>query len=202
MLALAPAAAQPPADSERYPPASELPGTVVSMPSLGQPIQELKEPAKEAVPTEMPAPQPAKHDAPPAETPCLTVGPVCKPCHSGCFDKLKEWLMFRSRARQSGHYPSPYTPPLHAWFPCDPNHKSCGPAGPVKVPGWAPPGPMPPPKPVEVGPSPSVIPPGAEKSDPSTGIKQIDAGLSFSPGGAPMAAPTTQTEKVSTWRPR
>ena len=34
------------------------------------------------------------------------------------------------------------------------------------------------------------------------GSIRVDTGLRFSPGGAPMAKPTTQTDKCSTWRPK
>jgi hypothetical protein len=214
MLALASAAAQPPADSERYPPAPNLPGIVVSQPTSTQPILDQKEPTatKEGDPKVETAPRvdatPPKHEplSPPAA--CAPAGPVCKTscCSGGCLGKIREWLTFKSRARQTGHYPSPYTPPLYAWFPCDPNHKQCAPAGPVKVPGWAPPGPMSLPKPGEIGPPPKEMPPMEPTAQPESdllpGFKRVEVGLSFAPGGAPMAAPTTQTEKVSNWRPR
>jgi hypothetical protein len=221
MLALASAAAQPPADAERFPPAPDLPGVVVSQTAPPRPADTIG-----LKPIEISADDPAakpvdqKSEIPPAVPPdagvkatpaaaCPPAGPVCKTgcCGGGCVGKITEWLTFRSRARQRGHYPSPYTPPLYAWFPCDPSRQPCGPPGaPAKVPGW--PGEPPAlPKPVEVGPPPAVVPPGPVGSLPlpparPDGTIQVEPGLSFSPGGAPMAAPTTQTHLVSHWRPR
>jgi hypothetical protein len=40
------------------------------------------------------------------------------------------------------------------------------------------------------------------RSDLPPGFQSVDVGVKFCPGVAPMAKPTTQTEKVSKWRPK
>jgi len=53
------------------------------------------------------------------------------------------------------------------------------------------------PKPQEHVPSPEAA------SESLPGLNEgIDVGIRFTPGIAPMAKPTTQTEKVSNWRPK
>ena len=234
VLAIGSAMAQPPADLERYPPAPDLPGVVVgksestiltadksdkSAPSGELPFEPIQQPKDKPATNES---RPAEPIALPATTlpaPTTAVGgPVCKPsCGStGCCDKVVAWLLHRSRAKQRGHYVTPYTPPLHAWFPCKPSagcaNGKC-PMGTVTVvPMVIPPTnvtPLPPPAvapkaPVATLPKPQEHVPSPEPaSELLPGLnKGVDVGIRFTPGIAPMAKPTTQTEKVSNWRPK
>lgn len=259
------ALAQPPADSERYPPAPDLPGMVVSKTQKGRPVgkvvpiavsdgtQILAEPAQvpktlEKTP-EAPLPAPATTIAKPTipvDAPAVPV-PCARPTHwlgrgTGkhwdCVSRFQNWLCFRSRATQNGCYVTPYRYPLQAWFDCDPKQgqgtcATCASANPPHsgkhhqvVPNWTP-------VVVEPMPVPAVIPPPPEKIMPPvkpptvpmpksgvlaplpvpptpprleidlpSGFQQVDVGLSFTPGVSPMAKPTTQTERVSKWRPK
>jgi hypothetical protein len=234
LLAIGSAAAQPPADLERYPPAPDLPGVVVGQSATT--IQAADKSAKPATPPgelpfepiHPPKDKPTPKEGDPTTIPTTTLpapsngvaGPVCNSpscCSTGCIDKLKAWLLHRSRAKQSGHYITPYRPPLHAWFPCEPNGNCKGgncQNGTVTVaPTVIPPtdvSPLPPPAvmpktPVTVMPEPRrpeapvVVEP---RSDLPPGFQSVDVGVKFCPGVAPMAKPTTQTEKVSKWRPK
>lgn len=274
MLVSGAALAQPPADSERYPPAPDLPGVVVSKSQHGRPVGKvvpiggseplpiLAEPAQvpkalEKAPEAAP-PAPATPTAKPTTTaetipdgkPTVTLEakPSAVSCgksgclglgtgkHLDCLSRFQNWLCFRSRARQEC-YVTPYRYPLQAWFECDPKRGICGPscaspsmptsskhhhvvAGPV-------------PAVIEPTPAPAVIPPPSEKLMPPVkppsvpmpksgvmaplpippapprlegelpqGFQRTDSGLGFTPGSSPMAKPTTQTERVSTWRPK
>lgn len=235
LLAIGAAAAQPPADLERYPPAPNLPGVVIGQTATTiqaadktdktatpagelpfEPIQQPKD--KPAAPKEtvLPDATAVPPTALPAKTACA--GPVCKPsCGAGCCERIAAWLLHRSRAKQSAHYPSPYTPPLHAWFPCEPR-AGCGgkcDAGivhgaptvipPTDVTPLPPPAVMPPKSPVTALPAPHepkspAIPEPTSELPPS--FQGVNVGVKFTPGAAPMAKPTTQTEKVSNWRPK
>ena len=257
------ALAQPPADSERYPPAPDLPGVVVGQSQKGRPVgkvvpiagsdanQILAEPAQvpkalEQAP-EVTLPAPATTIAKPAISVEATPLPAAcaRPTHGlglgtgkhlDCVSRFQNWLCFRSRAKQQGCYVTPYRSPLQAWFDCDPKRGTCGPCASVQ---------MPPvgkhhrvvtsPTHVVIDPIPAVIPPTTEKTMPSPSVKppsvpmpksgvmaplpvppaaprvegdlppgfqRVDVGLGFTPGVSPMAKPTTQTERVSNWRPK
>lgn len=240
------AAAQPPADLERYPPAPTLPGSVVgqSFPAkaAGKPLP--AGPTVVSTQSNEPAPTPRALDgepfptgpsitattqpveAPPAAPPSPTNDTKCKGnakscksggCSSSCLQRVIDWCTFHSNARQHGCYPSPYRPPLQAWFPCNPNGAPCARCGSGNMgaltPGpviSAPEAPLPTPNPAMPG-APG-DPGGATRKAPAVsaepvvdglpGAIRVDTGLLFSPGGAPMAKPTTQLEKVSTWRPK
>lgn len=139
-------------------------------------------------------------------------------CGSGdCMTRITDWLCFKSHARQHC-YPSPYRPPLFTWFKCEPMHGPCatGKCGVVAAP--TPVTPLPEsalPAPAPAGPNPTPKTPsekgGVTREVPAITIEpeadlpgaiRVDTGLRFSPGGAPMAKPTTQVERVSTWRPK
>lgn len=153
------AAAQPPAADERFPPAPDLPGQVVSQsptlpkdpPAADQPATPPGSPAPDAtvVPNGSTPTTPVipVEPAPVAGMPgALGMFPAAAPwavthCRSGwgldlgfgC-GELKEWFCFRSRARQTGHHVPSYRPPLVAWFPCEPRPAAPFPgvvAGPV-----------------------------------------------------------------------
>ena len=140
------ALAQPPAVSERYPPAPELPGvvvghspserTVVSVAPLAVKRTGLNvtEPApmpdKTSPEKHPPATQAASTPTEPAiesgkdlATPCPPkAGKCAKRC---CTGGILDWLTYHSKARQSGCNIPPYMPPLQSWFPCDPRGRSC-----------------------------------------------------------------------------
>lgn len=285
------AAAQPPADLERYPPAPDRPGTAVGRPSprpvataAGLPVRPtgvkpaggqapmtpptsgpaLAYPAAPTVtivqPAEpLPAPDAKAADAPkateapakpttdaaaapadplghapaaPAATACAPEGPYTM-VGCSCVWRIKDWLCFRSRSRQSGCYPSQPWPMLLQPC-CEPKIcATCAP--PAKCPGLfgkcgggkcAEPvvgpvvgpvvDPVPATLPVMPAPAEPMPPKGAAKADPLfppgtvvatgpdelSGFRKVDVGLSFAPGAAPMAHPTTQVERVSNWRPK
>jgi hypothetical protein len=222
------AAAQPPADEDRFPPAPDLPGQVVAQ--LPGPKSPEADTPKDAKPAPMPdlqlAPDggkrpaailPAPNGAPPA-APCPPAGPVARRgCQIG-FGDIQEWLLFRSKSRQSGCYPPPYYPPLYTWFLCEPGNGHSGVVGLPTKPGCANGGPVlgvatavPPAVPPGRLPIPEV--PAAPESalgggvtvgkcaDVLTNFEPVGPGLGFTPGAAPTANPTTQV-KPSSWRPR
>jgi len=141
------AAAQPPADGERYPPAPDLPGVVVGQTGAGKPVSKAApdRPTVVSIQADEPAPIPRPLDADPkAAGPIVTIDPkdstatksaipvegtTCptggKGCQGGCTSccsvaKITEWLSFHSNARQSGCLVPPYRKPLQAWFTCEP----------------------------------------------------------------------------------
>jgi hypothetical protein len=210
-------AAQPPATGGRNPPAPQMPGEVIAQTPGSRPVTTAAWPTKSSAvkPAQAVAETP-RPPGPPAVsgTPITaTVGPaapgsVAGPAagepvpprpgsagpdvanwsggHGGCL----EWLTFRSRARQSGHYVTPYIPPLLAWFPCEPGYGRCGlPGAPACAGG---PGGTPPGQPA----------PGCPAADAPPPFIKTGDGLSFSPGGAPMANPTTQVSSKTHWRPK
>jgi hypothetical protein len=239
------AAAQPPADSERYPPAPDLPGIVVGQANGGKPIGKTMLAAPKVVSVQAaepgPTPRSADTDPVPGSSISATTEPVdsapvkpevpvaatssptkVKGCKSGCctgecLTRITDWLLFRSHARQQGCYPSPYRPPLQAWFPCDATG-ACGSCASGKLAVVAPTvvapppeSPLPPPAPII--PTPKVSSESSSLPRPAPalvagpdselpGSFRVDTGLRFSPGAAPMANPTTQIEKVSNWRPK
>ncbi len=211
-------AAQPPADSERFPPAPELPGTIVSKPvggarpvaSVGQvPVRTASRrtseldltPKVESKPrpyspivtaTSAAIETPLEKSIEPAATPTKhgAAGWDGPKWHSGDHGDFSAWLKFRSQSKGPGCVPTPFTPSLQAWFPCDAKKSCCPtnstvvgsnemPASQGKVVGTL------------IAPEPDV------KPEP----RKVSEGLSFTSGAAPMAAPTTQTGK-STWRAR
>lgn len=278
------AAAQPPADLERYPPAPDLPGKAVGRPSprpvataAGLPtrpggVKPAGGQAPAAPPTSGPAPgypatptvtitQPAEPppdakalDAPKAaetpkaadapakpaaDAPAVTAAPPASACAPegpytmvgcSCVWRIKDWLCFRSRSRQSGCYPSQPWPPFLQPC-CEPKICStCAPpakcpclfgkcaggkcaTGPVVGPLVDP---VPAPLPLMPPPAAPMPPSGAAKAEPPfppgtvvatgpdelSGFRKVDVGLNFAPGAAPMANPTTQIERVSNWRPK
>jgi hypothetical protein len=207
------AAAQPPANEERFPPAPDLPGQVVSQPPT-VPVGDAKD-ARPVPPAAAPLPDAAL--APYSSTATTTVAPVgaaAAPCpapaaRKGCdigWGDIKEWLLFRSNARQSGHFVTPYRPPLIAWFPCEPKRLPCG-VGPVI---GGPIGPPPAGVPVPEGPLPAPAPASTEPplgggvavgkcrdAEVLTTFQPVVPGIGFTPGGAPMANPTTQIKPTS-----
>lgn len=220
------AAAQPPAGAERLPPAPDLPGEVVGR----QPGATTPAPVDGLVvkPIAPPAgPLPAEVLAVPGSTvaaPANPVGPAsvggtaapCPPApacptgKSGCgigFWEIKDWLLFRSQSRQSGHFVSPYRPPLYTWFPCEPNRAPCGFGPMIAAPGCAPiigspalgnPGPEGLPPPTGPG-SPPPLAGGTPvgkclDAEVLTTFQPVAPGLGFTPGAAPMANPTTQVK--------
>ena len=209
------AAAQPPASEERFPPAPDLPGQVV-----GQlPAAPAGDPTGRGPVPPAAAPLPDAALAPFSSTATATVapvGPAAAPCpapvaRKGCdigWGDIKEWLLFRSNARQSGHFVTPYRPPLIAWFPCEPRRPPCG-AGPVI---GGPIGPPPAVMPVPDGPLPAPTPAAPISPEPLAGgvavgkcldaevlttFQPVAPGIGFTPGGAPMANPTTQIKPTS-----
>jgi hypothetical protein len=234
MLVGGAALAQPPADSERYPPAPELPGVVVGQTAGNRPII-----TADALTTRRTSLKPAEPGPLPEKTPPMAIPPVATttvlapvtplapvaPCApdskcakaescTGGFGHFKDWLLHRSRSRQSGCYIPPYTPPLQAWFQCEPRKAPCGPCASgtktcCPVPGFATAQLVPPTlteePPTLPGGEKLLVPPGkpdVKEPEAMKGFKPVDVGLSFAPGAAPMACPTTQTEKVSNWRPK
>ncbi|HJZ94100.1 MAG TPA: hypothetical protein VKE40_24715, partial [Gemmataceae bacterium] len=146
-------AAQPPATGGRIPPAPQMPGEVIAQTPGSRPVTTAASPARSSAvrpaqavtdaarPPGPPAPYgtpitatvgpaspgpaagpPAVEALPPPPGPASPDAANCWAGHGGCL----EWLLFRSHARQSGHYVTPYTPPLLAWFPCEPWHGHCG----------------------------------------------------------------------------
>src|SRR5262249_44765296 len=142
--------------------------------------------------------------AAPCPTPAARSG-----CHIGLGD-LQEWLCFRSKARQSGHFVTPYRPPLITWFPCEPKNGPCG-VGPFVGGPLLPPPAMGLPAPDGSLPMPGPTVPISPESALGGGVavgKCLDAevlttfqpvapGIGFTPGGAPMANPTTQIKPTS-----
>lgn len=155
---------------------------------------------------------------PTCATPTCTTPNYAPHSSVGHMTHLPDWLKFRSQAKQSGHVPSSYTPPLYAWFPpgCVTNKPSaqagshcatghCGstmiPQGTIAMPHSTPitvPGlPTPLPHATSVVPTPNqaMIPytpaPSntAPESDHLAGFRKVNDGLLFTPGGSPMAAP-------------
>jgi hypothetical protein len=237
------AAAQPPADSERYPPAPDLPGIVVGKTNTGKPAVSIPaaEPKVVSIQAGEPAPTPralegepvpagprvtattqpaeAKPESPEHPVPATAIATNEKACKSGCrssncLDRVMDWMCFQPHARQQGCYPSPNRPPLQAWFPCDPKSGSCpnGKCGSVVPPTVVAPGtPLLTPEPAGPAPKVSIDSESATRQAPAIPIEvdddlpgaiRVDTGLRFSPGAAPMAKPTTQTDRVSTWRPK
>ena len=210
------ALAQPPADTERFPPAPDLPGTVVSKPAGGRPvatagplpIRSTSLKPSDTPPAPMP-PEPAKPSKPGPYTPVATavVSPAPAPvpaqpaapcpgpdCGSGDHGSVLDWLCYRSKVRDWGCVPKKYVPPLQAWFPCPPRSgcSTCPTPVGVVVETAVPVG-----KPAAApGPEGSPEPPPAPAP-----MKKIE-GVSFSPGAAPMAMPVTQTNIRSSWRPK
>jgi len=230
------AAAQPPAGEDRFPPAPDLPGELVGQlpaPKDAPKTEEPKAQPKEAKPIPPsadvtvvpnagtksvpvtpvePAPVPATGMFPQAPTTC------CPPARSGCnigYGDVKAWLSFHSTARQSGHYVTPYRPPLYTWFPCQPK-----PLPAVAAPacaGCAANGP-PAPAPLAVGVVDGESVPTGEglpaaplgggvpigkcfESEVLTSFQPVNPGLLFTPGTAPMANPTTQV-KPTAFKPK
>ncbi len=245
------AAAQPPAEGERYPPAPDLPGVVVGTTNSGKPVGAADPsttklasvqpsepaatpksldgeptPAGPAItattePVEIPA---GKTNLPVSSMTCAASEKCCPSgcCSSGCLGRVVDWMLFRSHARQHGCYPSPYRPPLFTWFPCGPRSGPYGSCASGKCGVTAPPmivnpplnpQELPLPGPSPAGPTPKVldengsatrqVPPITIEPEPELpGAIRVDTGLRFSPGAAPMAKPTTQTDRVSKWRPK
>jgi hypothetical protein len=228
LLVGGPAAAQPPAAGESSPPAPDLPGVVVAQEKGVLPLVQ-PEPKKDAVePGTLPIPDSSKPDpgAPAAPVPVDMPGPtapslVAPPCAApaagpGCpkagSGSVLDWCTFRSHATQSGHFVTPYRPPLIAWFPCE---RRCGPCGawptpvllPAPVPAVVVPGPtVAPVVPAPAGPAPTPpqvgCPGPAPETDVLSGFMKTPDGLNFAPGVAPLANPTTQVHRVSHWRPK
>jgi hypothetical protein len=233
------ATAQPPADEDRFPPPPDLPGEVISQ--LPGPKAVDATPPKDGRPAPLPDLQPVPYtgtvsaavapvEPPPAAVPpvlgmvapaapCPPAAPACRPSCGIGFGDIQEWLLFRSQSRQSGHFVTPYHPPLYAWFPCEPGKGPCCVGGFPAKPGCAvgaagtpvtvttpavAQGGLPVPNPeVPVAPE---LPLGGgapigKCAEPLTTFEPVGAGLGFTPGRAPMANPTTQI-KPSSWRPR
>jgi hypothetical protein len=212
LLVGGPALAQPPADTERFPPAPDLPGTVVSKPAGGRPVAtagplpvrstSLKpsdaplppEPAKSAKPgpyvpvanAVMAPPAPPAPVPPPA--PCASPG-----CASGDHGSIIDWFCYRSKVRDWGCVPKKYVPPLQAWFPCHPKPGCATCPTPVGIAVETA---------VPVGkPAPGSVPETPKEPPAPPPVKQL-GGVSFESGAAPMAMPTTQTNVRSSWRPK
>jgi hypothetical protein len=232
LLAGGPVAAQPPANSEHYPPPLELPGVVVGQMRGSPPTApaathrtSLKpaEPATTLLKSDAPSPTATAEVAPvdsgtpvdgtpvglPAPAVALPPGPGCPAsppvakCGAG-IGSIQDWLLFRSRARQSGHYYPPYRPPLLAWFPCEPGYGYGARVAPTcAVPAVVPIGPAPviANVPGSIGPPAALRLPACPDKEALTSFEKIGDGLGYAPGGAPMAEPTTQV-KPSKWRPR
>jgi len=220
LLAGGPAAAQPPASGEHYPPPPDLPGVVVGQ-MRGSPPPATSATQRTSLKPETPAAttgiEPVEPGAPvegmpvgaPVTAATLPPGPSCPAappggkCGAG-IGSFQDWLTFKSRARQSGHYVPPYRPPLIAWFPCEPGY-GYGPrvAPACAVPAVVPIGPAPvnSPVPSVTGPPAALCVPTCPDKEALTSFEKIGDGLGFAPGGAPMAEPTTQV-KPSKWRPR
>jgi hypothetical protein len=137
-------------------------------------------------------------------------------CGIGLGD-VTEWLLFRSKSRQSGHFITPYRPPLQAWFPCEPRVGGCGVGGagcvggvpgPV-IPGTSipvPPGGLPTPAPADPTSAGPPLPGGMAvgkclDAEVLTTFVPVAPGLGFTPGVAPMANPTSQVKPTS-WKPK
>jgi hypothetical protein len=211
------AAAQPPANEERYPPAPDLPGQVVGQIPTA-PVNDVKD-AKPVAPPAGPLPDAVI--APYNSTATATVAPVgpaaTAPCpapaaRSGChigIGDLTEWLCFQSKARQSGHFVTPYRPPLFTWFPCEPKRPPCGVGPVIGAPVNLPPAVLPAPD----GALPAPGTAGPTSTDPALGggvtvgkcldaevlttFQPVAPGIGFTPGVAPMANPTTQIKPTS-----
>ena len=164
LLVGGPAAAQPPAAGELPPPAPDLPGVVIAqakgsrplaaadaLPPTAEPAAEpgtlsipdgprttaiaLADPGAPAVPPPADGPMPIAvggPGAPPCPTPAAGPG-----CAKPTFGSVLDWCTFQSKSRQSGHFITPYRPPLIAWFPCE---RKCGSCVPWTVPGNGGPG--------------------------------------------------------------
>lgn len=175
--------------------------------------------------TSTPAPIPAGVVIPPGQT-ITAPGPACDSgspncAVPGCSDhtgKILDWLKFRSGVTKWGCSVTPYQPSLQAWFPCDPkksgNCTTCATlpgtiVGSTQV--------LPPGAPESVKPVPAPTTPGAPVAPPMTiptvpggpkapqqmpPVSPKVGGLSFAPGGAPMAAPTTQAERQTKFKPK
>jgi hypothetical protein len=225
------AIAQPPADLERYPPAPELPGVVVGKTPSDRPVvsaSPLTVRRTSLKPTES-EPGPLSDKAlPPASSrevtatiaptesnsPTSEVAATCPAtpakCAKSCTGGIIDWLCFRSKARQSGCLIPPYMPPLQAWFPCDPHKGGCAscaagakacctaPAATATGPVVIPPTTLE--YPIKTGEEPGKT--EVKGPDEKSGFRPVDVGLSFAPGAAPTSSPTTQTDRVSTWRPK
>jgi hypothetical protein len=227
------AAAQPPTHVEQSPSPPDLPGVVVAQSPGSPPSARVEvapftdraprppaalEPAPLAFDGTMPLPGTPVSGTLPFPGDAATIGAPCPApaggpgCAKRGFGSIDAWLMFRSRARQSGHYLTPYVPPLQAWFPCEPRRgvwvSSCaGVPGPLPCPTVA----VPPPMMVAPGPA-APLPPGVPVSpetacpgpetDVLLGFKKVGDGLNFAPGVAPMSDPTKQLHRVSHWRPK
>ena len=206
------AAGQPPADSERYPPAPALPGgTVVSKPArIPSAISVAPVPVRTVSqkPDDLTLPNYTTGPFPYSPTVTATSAPVvpttidgaivvstpagvgssnCPPgaTSASCGAKIKQWFHFQSSGGIPGCVPSPYHPSLQAWFPCNPGSNSCD-----KSPS--------PGTPIVVGSS----VPAATEGESTPAPRQVSDGLRFSPGGAPMAGPTVQANRVSQWKPK
>ena len=218
------ALAQPPAEAERFPLAPDLPGAVVSKvaasPTSGGrpvvtathlPMAVVALKPSDTVPPTTPLglPVQAAHPVPytnivttsvvplavgtpTPSAPCPTVGPRCASGAGG--SKLIEWLTFQSKSKQEGCVPTPYRPSLQAWFPCDPRAGACvaATAGGCATNAA---------KPAIVAGSygaktaaPVAIVP--VETDPLQDFRRITGEVSFTPGTAPMAAPTRPVSRV------
>ena len=213
-------AAQSPTSNERFPPAPDLPGEVVSQ-VPGAPPPAKAADSKDVNPTASPLPDALLAPVTPPPAPIVPVGPsaltvpgapasCARPAKSGCnigFWEIADWLCFQSKSRQSAHFVTPYRPPLQAWFECEPRKApygiipaSCG-TGPVLP---APVGHHPLPAPTPVGPI-SPEPPLAGgtpigkclDAEVLTSFQPVAPGLGFVPGATPMANPTTQVKPTS-----
>ena len=149
--------------------------------------------------------------------------PACGGCPTGTCggnDKLSQWLHFQSTSVQTGHYAMPYYPHLYNWFPCKPQAGCstcaapacagghCGgqviPAGPVS-PMMMAPSVIVPTAAVNTPGSPMVrpvytvemMPAGSvgksAQADPLAHFRKMD-GMTFTPGGSPMAAPVSRAK--------
>jgi hypothetical protein len=249
--------AQPAPQEERFPPAPDLPGVVVSKPTgktdgTVKPLTVQRASSNVTQTPTLPAPL-VTTPVPSTNTITTTVVPVtpnaisipatpCETCPTsvyqhcpqpGCatpgqMSHLPSWLTFRSQAKHSGKVPTPYAPPIYAWFPpgCVTNKPGAGacatPYGPCAT-GHCGTTVIPPmqypvmqyptttlPVPQSVGPQPiyttptqipNTLPTPAPittpaETDPLAGFRKINDGLSFTPGGSPMAAPTKPVSRT------
>lgn len=215
LLVGGPALAQPPADTERFPPAPDLPGVVVSQPAGGRPVATagpVSIRSSSYKPSDAPAPLPLPAVKSSPYLPVATVvsaqvaTPVVKPvaefapcapaaacaapaCGGGGHGNVMDWLCFRSQVRDWGCVPKKYVPPLQAWFPCTPKAGCSTCAPPIGIPFDAA---------LPAGKPGSMI----EGTEPPPAPPKRGDGLSFDRGAAPMAAPTTQTGIRSSWKPK
>ncbi|HKB03146.1 MAG TPA: hypothetical protein VKD90_13050 [Gemmataceae bacterium] len=216
------AAAQPPAAGEPTPPAPDLPGIVVAQERGTLPLVKPDSMPPRGDAAAEPGVLSVSDSAGASGTPVVPpAGEVPMPATvsgaAGCatpaggsvgskptFGAIRDWCTFRSQSRQSGHFITPYRPPLYTWFPCE---RRCGPCG-----AWAFPGPVPPvagiisPGPIPASPvdplAGGAVPGPAPETEVLSGFMKTPDGLNFAPGGAPMACPTTQVHRVSHWRPK